>query len=187
MNRRHKKPKRRAYIPCVWMMTDPRLGDNLAKAVQRMPLRSGVIFRHYDLPPDERKALFAKVARVCRRRGHLMLLAGIEGDARHWHAGGTHGHGRRRGNNLLSAPVHNLREIMQARRNRADIMLISPIFATRSHPGQRPLGPLQFARLAAQCGTAKRIALGGMTRQRAAMFRRTQIDGWAAIDAFRRE
>ena len=186
MNRRHKKPKRRAYIPRVWMMTDPRLGDNLAQAVQRMPLRSGVIFRHYDLPPDERRALFAQVARVCRRRGHLLLLAGTQRDARHWHAGGAHGKGRRRGNSLLSAPVHNLREIIQARRSRADIMLISPIFTTRSHPGQRPLGLMQFRRLAAQCGTAKRIALGGMTRQRAAMFRRTQIEGWAAIDAFAR-
>ena len=167
-------------------MTDPRLGDNLAQAVQRMPMRSGVIFRHYDLPLVERRALFAQVARVCRRRGHLLLLAGTQRDARHWHAGGTHGKGRRRGNSLLSAPVHNLREIIQARRNRADIMLISPIFATRSHPVQRPLGLMQFGRLAAQCGTAKRIALGGMTRQRAAMFRRTQIDGWSAIDAFAR-
>jgi thiamine-phosphate pyrophosphorylase len=184
MIHRHKKPNGHVQIPRIWMMTDPRLGENLAAAVQRLPAGSGVIFRHYDLVPTKRMALFRQIARVCRRRGHIILLAGSGIDARSWHADGVHGMGRLSGGGLLSVPVHNIREIAQARRKDADIMLLSPIFATRTHPGQRHLGALQFQRLAALSGNAKLIALGGMTRQKAAMFRRTQIDGWAAIDAF---
>jgi thiamine-phosphate pyrophosphorylase len=184
MIHRHKKPNGHAQIPRIWMMTDPRLGENLAAAVQRLPAGSGVIFRHYDLEPMKRKTLFCQIARVCRRRGHVILLAGTEADARNWHADGVHGLGRALGASLRSVPVHNVREIAQARRIGADIMLLSPVFATRSHPGQRPLGAIQFQRLAALSGSAKLIALGGMTRQKAAMFRHAQIDGWAAIDAF---
>ncbi len=186
---RHKKPNVYAQIPRIWMMTDCRLGVSLAAAVRRLPAGSGVIFRHSELAPAARKALFRQIARVCRQRGHVILLAGPDGDARGWHADGVHGHGQYRlggagGKYLRSLPVHNIREIAQARRKRADIMLLSPLHATRSHPGQRPLGAMQFQRLAALCGSATLIALGGMTRQKAAMFRPTQIDGWAAIDAF---
>ena len=184
MNRRHKKPIPRTNIPRIWMMTDPRIGGGLLRAVQRMPMRSGVIFRHYDLDAIARKALFQKIRRICRRRGHVLLLAGNRAKLGSWQADGWHGSSRNSDRGINSVSVHNVREIAQARRNRADIMLISPVYATRSHPGQPPLGPKQFLRLAALCGTAQRIALGGMTRQRAALFRATQIDGWAAIDAF---
>lgn len=184
MNRRHKKPIPRANIPRIWMMTDPRIGDGLTRAVQRMPMRSGVIFRHYDLEAIARKALFQKIRRICRRRGHILLLAGNRAELRNWQVDGWHGSSRIVDQGMNSVSVHNVSEIAQARRNRADIMLISPVFATRSHPGQRPLGLMQFQRLAALCGSAQRIALGGMTQQRAALFRATQIDGWAGIDAF---
>ncbi len=186
MTRCHKKPNGHIQIPQIWMMTDPRLGENLAASVQRLPAKSGVIFRHYDLAPVERKALFGKIARVCRKRGHIILLAGTSGDARNWHADGEHGRGRLFNKGLSSAPVHTIREIAQAHRSGADIMLLSALFATSSHPGQRPLGLMGFKRMAALCGPAKLIALGGMTRRRAAMFRPTLIHGWAAIDAFRK-
>ena len=61
---------------------------------------------------------------------------------------------------------------------RADAVLLSPVFATRSHPGAPSLGPLRFL-LMAQKAALPVIALGGMTAQRAA---RLRVHRWAAID-----
>lgn len=188
MNRRHKKQMGKLKVPRVWMMTDPRLGGGLLKAITRLPFQSGVIYRHYELGPQARHDLFRKVARICRRRGHILLLADKSAIARKWQAAGTHNRTEVRSpaRNLRSAPVHSAAEISRARRNNVDIMFLSPIFATRSHPDQAPLGAYQFRRLAALCGNAKVIALGGMTVQKAMMIKGNLVHGWAAIDAFAR-
>ena len=63
-------------------------------------------------------------------------------------------------------------------------MLISPVHATRSHPGQPVLGVGGWRALAQQANRQEKvIALGGMNRARAAMMRSLPVDGWAAIDA----
>jgi thiamine-phosphate pyrophosphorylase len=61
---------------------------------------------------------------------------------------------------------------------RADAVVLSPVFATRSHPGATPLGPLRFRLLARRAGLPV-IALGGMDARRA---RRIGATRWAAID-----
>lgn len=178
-----RQPSRKP-VPRIWLMTDPRLGDGLLAAIRRLPAGSGVIFRHYALPDGERRRLFAEVRHVCRLRGHRLLLAGDPSVARRWGADGFHGRSQNGRHGLHSAPVHNVREIAVARRNGAILLFLSPLHATRSHPGQRPLGPSRFARLARLCGPALVIALGGMTRAQAAKWPRKLVHGWAAIDAF---
>jgi thiamine-phosphate pyrophosphorylase len=74
--------------------------------------------------------------------------------------------------------THSLGEIGHAGRARADAILLSPVFPTRSHPGARTLGALQFRLLAAWSGVPA-IALGGMTAHRA---KRLKAPFWAAID-----
>jgi thiamine-phosphate pyrophosphorylase len=179
--------KRQKRLPRIWLMTDPRFGDDLLPAIQRLPVRSGVIFRHYTLPVAERRALFDAVRRICARRGHILLLAGDAALARHWHAHGFHGGKNDIGpRQITSMPVHNRGELSNALRRGADMLLISPVFATASHPGQRPLGRLAFMALAKQCRGKAVIALGGVGKRTAATLNKRQIHGWAAIDAFRR-
>jgi thiamine-phosphate pyrophosphorylase len=172
-------------IPKIWLMTDPRLGAGLLAAIQRLPFGSGVVFRHYQLDDDQRRRLFSKVQRICRRRGHMLLLAGGEKQAMRWHADGFHGRsaGRR---TTHSAPVHNVREIAEAKRVGATLMLLSPLYPTSSHPGARPLGLTRFNQLARLAHPAKVIALGGMTRNRAHSLDARTVHGWAAIDAFKK-
>ncbi|RZL59593.1 MAG: hypothetical protein EOP65_02680, partial [Sphingomonas sp.] len=66
-----------------------------------------------------------------------------------------------------------------AKRAGATWLFVSPVHATRSHPGAAPLG-LRRAVALAQGG--RRIALGGMTAARWLRLRRYGFDGWAAID-----
>ena len=173
-------------LPKIWLMTDERLGDDLLPAIQRLPARSGVIFRHYHLDAAARKSLFGQVRRMCRRRGHVLLLAGDERTAMRWHADGFHQRSQRASRLLHSAPVHDAREIAGVKAARPDLLFLSPIFATNSHPGARPLGPLAFNRLAKLASPSHIVALGGMNRRNAQMLSPRLIHGWAAIDAFKK-
>jgi len=174
-------------LPKIWLMTDERLGDDLLPAIQRLPARSGVIFRHYHLKAAARKSLFGQVMRICRRRGHVLMLAGDERTAMHWHADGFHQRSRRAARLLHSAPIHDTREIAGVKAARPDLVFLSPIFATNSHPGVRSLGPLSFNRLAKLASSSRIIALGGMNRRNAQMLSPRLIHGWAAIDAFKKK
>jgi thiamine-phosphate pyrophosphorylase len=176
----HRQPVKKP-LPKIWMMTDPRFGDGLLAAIRKLPMRSGVVFRHYALAASERRTLFVQVRRICRQRGHILLLAGDQALARKWRADGLHG---RAGKGAYTAPVHNADEIAEAKRNGAKLLFLSPLRVTRSHAGQRPLGPARFGQLAMLCRPAKVIALGGMTRAHAAKWQGKMIHGWAGIDAF---
>jgi len=85
--------------------------------------------------------------------------------------------------------VHDGAEAQRARRLGAVIMLISPVFPTRSHPGAPVLGRAGFAKLAAvtrgsPAAAPRAIALGGMDAQRYRRLRLHGAQGWAAIDAW---
>lgn len=147
----------------------------------RLPRGSGLVFRHYHLPSRERRARFNALARAARRFGHVMVLAGEARQARAWKAHGAYGAADRlaQGPGVLRlVTVHDPRELAQAHRARADAVLISPVFATASHPGGHTLGPVRFRLLAARSQVPV-IALGGVTARRARAFR---LERWAAID-----
>ena len=159
-------------LPAVWLVSDARNDAALAAALIRLPRRSGFIFRHFHLPPAQRRARFAALLQVARGRDHVVALGGSRTEARRWGADLAYGPG----GDL--APVHSLRELARARS--AVALLLSPAFATRSHPGAAPLGPLRFRLLAAQARVPV-IALGGMNPRTA---KRLNWPRWAGIDAF---
>lgn len=172
--------------PTTWIVSDARNDDRLEAALAALPRGTGgLIFRHYHLPPAERRARFLTLAAAARRRGHLAVLSGSAAEARRWGADGAYGAPGQlaAGAALLRlATVHSLRELAAALRTRADIVLISPVFPTRSHPGAAVLGVVRLRLLAARARLPV-IALGGMDARRA---RRTGAAGWAAIDGIGR-
>lgn len=175
----------KAKWPTIWLMTDPRLGDDLLPAIRRLPFGSGVVFRHYQLAALERRKLFGQVRHVCRQRGHMLVLAGPEHEALRWRADGFHFRQGKAASTLArSAPAHDRCELREALRNGAGLLFISPLFPTASHPDGKALGRLAFNRLARLTGKSAVIALGGVDRRRALNPRFAL--GWAAIDAFRK-
>lgn len=187
MGQRQPPPQRptQASLPDIWLVSDARNDAMLESVLVNLPRGSGFIFRHHHLAPKERRARFDALQRLARRRDHVIILAADGRTARRWGANGAYGAPARlaggpAGLRLISA--HSLREIAEAQRARADAILLSPVFATRSHPGAPSLGPLRFARLAAHAQTPV-IALGGINPSSA----RRLLAGrkrckWAAID-----
>ena len=151
-------------LPTNWLVTDARNDAALDRAIARLPRGSGVIFRHYHLPPEARAIRLEQVRRLCRRFGQRLEIAG-------------EGYGPPAPHRAL-ATAHGLREIGRANRLGAEAVVLSPVFATRSHPGSKALGRLRFLLLARRARMPV-IALGGMTARR---FRGLPVHGWAAID-----
>ncbi|WP_277665785.1 thiamine phosphate synthase [Novosphingobium lindaniclasticum] len=176
-------PNRHPPLPQIWLITDARNDTALERSLARLPRGSGLIYRHYHLPPVERRARFDELARIARRFGHSAILSGTTRQARAWNADGAYGAAKKLGPGPATwrlVTVHSLRELARAHRARADAVMLSPVFPTRSHPGGATLGPLRFHLLAARSAVPV-IALGGMTRHRA---RHLPTQNWAAIQAF---
>ncbi len=168
---------RHPKLPTRWLMTDERLGEDVWDALRRLPPGSGVVFRHYRTPPAERRQLFARVLRVARARGLVLVRAGampMPGEM------GVHA---RRGQGLVTWPVHDRREALTAVREGAKVVFVSPLFATRSHPGAAPLAPHRAAAIARGLPVMA-IALGGMDARRFGKVRGLGFAGYAGIDCW---
>ena len=177
---------RRQPLPHLWLMTDERIGDALLCTVAQMPRGSGVIFRHYATPAKERRRLDERVRAIARRRRLVLVLAGSPREATGWRADGAHGRSRHIGTArplIRTYPAHDPVDVRLG--SSADLVLLSPVFATRSHPGAAALGPIRFGLMAQRARTLI-IALGGMDARGLARLRALGAYGWAGIDALTR-
>ncbi|WP_209348889.1 thiamine phosphate synthase [Pontixanthobacter sp. CEM42] len=173
-------PDRKA-LPDLWLLSDARNDAVLEDALAKLPRGSGFIYRHYHLGGPERRKRYAALAEVARKHSHLVILSDSPVKAKQWKADGVYGASQRMPTDdrlLKLIAAHDWKEIVAADRAGADAILLSPVFATRSHAEAKPLGSLRF-RMLANKAKAPIIALGGMTRQNA---QRLNWPRWAAID-----
>ena len=171
--------RRHSALPRLWLLTDERQGEALWEALRSLPRGSGVIVRHYSLPPTRRAALLRRIRRV--GRGLVLAWSGTAAQAEALRADAVYGADLCPSCLPRLFPVHNLREIVTADRAGGALLFLSPVFATRTHPDAKPLGPRRFAVLAHTTRTPV-IALGGMTSRRARSVMGMGAAGWAAID-----
>jgi thiamine-phosphate pyrophosphorylase len=172
-------PRRHPPLPRLWLMTDERMGESLWQALARLPRGSGIVFRHYGLAPVERRRLFERVQAVARRRRLVLVQAGNERLGRGPCI--VHNGGRR----TTTAAVHTRREAIAAIRAGAELLFVSPVFPTRSHPDAATLGPIKLGLLIRGLRVPV-IALGGMNARKARRLGPIGVHGWAAIDAWAR-
>lgn len=165
-------------LPLLWLLSDERNDERLEDALARLPEGSGFVFRHYHLAPAERRARFDELSRAARARRHLVIVSG--GEEGFADADGIYAKAQqsRTGTGLFLVTAHHAGEIEQAERSGADGIFLSPVFATRSHPGGPALGPSGFNVLAQRTALPV-IALGGMTAERA---ENLGWQRWGAID-----
>ena len=174
-------------LPALILMTDEaRLADPLS-AARALPAGSAIILRHYGMP--ERAELGRQLAAIARRRGLVLLVGEDPVLARRVGAHGVHlperairraGAVRWQRDWLLTAAVHSQAALLSAAAAGADAALLSPVFATPSHPDIRALGPQRFAVLA-RASPIPVYALGGIDSARARLLRGSGAVGIAGI------
>lgn len=181
----------RGRLPPLILVTDrARLSDPVA-ALDRLRPGDAVLLRDYDAPG--RTALAAILARQCRARRLRFLVAGDAQLARAVGADGIHLPEAMlarapaiRGTHpgfLITAAAHDAGALVAAARAGADAALLSPVFATASHPGAPFLGVVRFAALV-RGAKLPVYALGGIAGATAARLSGTGAVGLAAIGAF---
>jgi thiamine-phosphate pyrophosphorylase len=158
---RQRQPRGRAVL---WLFTDAaRLADPFPVLRLLPPGLGGVVLRDDGLPG--REALGRRIARLCRRRRLALSVAGDWRLAAALHAG-LHLRGGRlppctpRWLPRLTSSAHAVPDLLRARRAGVAVAFLSPVFATASHPGAHPLGPLRWGLAARRSVGAG--ALGGI-------------------------
>ena len=168
--------------PHIWLMTDERLGEELWNAIARLPANAGIVFRHYSLAPTERARLARDITDMVRNRGITLVIAADVELAKA--VGSELVHNPSSATDLpFSRSVHTIAESEAARSAGAALVFVSPVYATRSHPGREPLGPERAAKIAQAAGVPA-IALGGVDSGNFASLRQDGFYGWAGIDAW---
>ena len=180
-------------LPPLALFTDPdRLPDPLAAAA-RLPRGSLIVLRTFGR--GEAEASAAALLRLCRRRGHLLLIGADAALAARVGADGVHlperdvGRAwaikRLRPTWRVTAAAHSARALERARAAGVDAVFLSSVFSSRSpSAGGRSLGPWRAAALARGAG-APVYALGGVGEATARRLRLGPFAGLAAVEAFR--
>ena len=178
--------RRKNPLPPLVLVTDQaRLADPLTAALA-MPSGSAILLRHYDAP--NRHALAVELAKACHDRGLRLWVAGDLALARSVRADGLHlpelmVRGFRppvTKSMIVTASAHSISAIRRAEKMGADAVLVSPVFRSKSHPDQAPLGPGRFRRLVGQAGVPV-YGLGAIGPSNAGKLAHSGAAGIAAI------
>ncbi len=196
------EPASRPGLPALYLITpQPAASDaaflrGLDDALRaRRPDLPLVQFRAHGLRHEHWRGLARDVLRVCRGHGARLLLNagaldGVDAGALlEIGADGLHLPARllptqvRRGlacRQWLGASCHDAAQLRQAERIGADLVTLSPVLPTASHPGAQTLGWSALARLCR--GSALPVyALGGLGAQHLERARAAGAHGVAAI------
>ncbi len=171
------------------MTDDERLPDPLA-AVRALPRGSMVVVRDRD--NDQHEKLSRDLLKLARKNGLAILVAadplmaaklGADGihlpeicakEATYWRA--------RFPAMMLTTSAHSARAVMLAGMLPVDAIFLSPVFATKSHPGGTTLTALR-ANIIARASGKPVYALGGIDVRNARLLARDAFNGIAAIGA----
>lgn len=179
--------------PAFILMTDAaRLADPVA-AARALPPNSAVIFRHYGV--SGREDLARRLVAVARRRNFKVLIAAdarlalkVGADGLHLpEAMAAHGSGLwrawRRPGWLVTAAAHSPAALFRAKAAGADAAVLSPVFATASHPQAAALGAVRFASWCRRSPLPV-YALGGLTASGVRRLKGSGALGFAGISGF---
>lgn len=130
-------------LPSLFFVTDQHAVPYPEKVISELGQGAAVIFRDYEHP--SRAALCAELAKLCRKKNILFLVAGDILLAEKIGAGGVHlpemmmmqaGDIRRNYPHwMITAACHDINSVKKAARLPIDAALIAPVFPTYSHAG----------------------------------------------------
>lgn len=174
-------------LPRGFFLTDPARTPDILDVVGRLPRGMGVIWRHHG---EANLAFGRQLARLCRRRGLVLLVsadpalaARVGANGVHWPEKRLRGARARHPRHLETAAAHSAAAISRAKRHGVDAVLLSAVFPSRSPSAGPAIGALRFRQLA-RAADLPIFALGGVSADTAARAMH-HAAGWAAVDAVR--
>lgn len=162
-------------LPHFYLMTDDERFVNplvdLPRWILKLPIGAAIVLRHRDSAQLE--MLARSLVPLAHQRKVKVLLAGDVRLALKLHCDGIHlsQAAARRGplrihalppGFIITAAAHDDRSVQRAALMGAHGVMLSPVFATASHPDSNPLGLLRFMVISGRSARPI-VALGGIT------------------------
>lgn len=181
--------------PCLCLVTDRRVGDE-ATLVDRIgdAVRGGVDLvqlRAKDLPGGQLLELAQRIKEAIGDSALLLINERVD-VAEAAAAGGvqlgeealtvSQARSILGPDRLIGRSVHSLSGAWQAQVQGADFLLVGMIFASRSHPGEEPVGPELLRRINGQCSVPL-IGIGGIDASNAGRVMEAGASGVAVISS----
>lgn len=175
-------------LPPLLFLTDNTRVPDPIKIAEKLPVGSGIILRDYESSDRPIKAL--TLANICKERSLSFLVGDDIELALKVGAHGVHyrEHNIPNKNNEIANPqmivttaVHSITALKKASFVGVTAVILSPVFKTRSHPEQIPLGISKFNQLT-NIADLPVYALGGINKTNAKELLVTKAIGLAAID-----
>lgn len=175
-------------------MSDSDRDHNPLEVVRALPANWGYIFRHYDHP--NRRALAKRVAKICQRRGIILLVGSDWKLAREIGADGIHmpegvikntpasPYVLQYRTKIITTSAHDRTGLRAACNLPIKAVLLSPIYRTLSHPKAKPIGTMGFAAFV-RLSSKPMYALGGVKRGDLKRLRALGVLGIAGISLAR--
>jgi thiamine-phosphate pyrophosphorylase len=178
-------------LPSAFYVSDENRNRSVIKTVKRLPLGTGVLFRHYGI--ENRQKLGKTIASVCKQRKLPLLVAGDAALAHRLKADGLH-LAEWQINKLpllrcrypllqISIACHTYKSLKTAEKLGADLAFLSPLYPTKSHPGARSLTPLKASNWIKNLSIPT-YALGGVSEKHFTQLSNAGFSGIAGISLF---
>jgi len=183
------------HLPRFFLFSDDQRLPDPGPLLPHLPKKAAVVLRHRDAAQLE--ALVKHITPLAHRLNLKVLVANDVRLALRYRCDGVHlsQAQARRGplrlnpkvlppGFMITAAAHDAMSLKRASRAGAHRVMLSPVFATASHPGAKSLGIRRFAALA-RLSDVPVVALGGMTPINTKRLSGTPAWGFAAIDGWR--
>ena len=178
-------------LPHAFYFTDETRGSDPVELSMQLPQDTSIIYRHYN--SADREALAVRLSKNCRKNNIPLFIAKTPGLAASIGAAGCHlpenftpmipAIRRRFPQLYISTACHSEIAVKKASQAGADLIFLSPIFPTSSHPSTKHLTLLSGSRLARTTHVPV-FALGGITADRLNAVSAAGFSGFGAISYF---
>lgn len=171
--------------PSLYFFTDPERTPDPVAIARRLPSGAAVVYRHFGA--SDRVSTARRLAEIAARRRLALLIAADPELAALVGAFGVHWPERLLPDRLPpgfhTAAAHDHRAALRAAAAGASVIVLGPVFATRSAAANRPIGLFRASQIA-QLLERPVVALGGVNARTAKRLHGRGFAGLAAIDAF---
>ena len=180
----HSKNCKVMDIPYVWFLTDSIKTKTPLETSRKLPANSGILIRSYNI--QNKEIIIKNIINLKKRKLHTVLVSGRYKS--HSNVDGAHLPSWLNSSffinkKLISMSAHGARDIRKSINIKADIIFISSVFDTTSHPGGKSIGVIKLG-LMAKLFKKPVIALGGINNNNISRLKGLPIIGCAGIDVF---
>ena len=190
-------------LPLNFIFSDRKRITDLNLLINDLPekfsRRSAIIIREYDLVSKKRQEFIAKIEALLRKKNIRLMIAKDVGLCEEVKSSGFHFSDfdkmpiillkKIAAKKIISLAVHNLVSLKKANRKPlnlyVDLIFISPVFSTKSHPNSKNLGLRNLTKFSLQ-NKKPLYALGGIGANNInSLIKIKNLSGFAGIDLYK--